>query len=47
MVGLVTGTLMHRRGISADEAFDLLHDLSQRLNARLADLDEPCDQVDS
>jgi anti-anti-sigma regulatory factor len=42
MVGLVTGTLMHRRGISADEAFDLLHDLSQRLNARLA---ESRDQV--
>ncbi len=50
MVGLVTGTLMHRRGISADEAFDLLHELSQRLNARLTDLDDlddRCDQVDS
>jgi AmiR/NasT family two-component response regulator len=29
---------MHRRGITAEEAFDVLRETSQRLNVKLAEL---------
>lgn len=38
MIGQAKGILMHRRGISADEAFDLLRRTSQDLNIKLAEL---------
>lgn len=38
VIGQAKGILMHRRGISADEAFELLSRTSQDLNHRLADL---------
>ncbi|WP_228769572.1 GAF and ANTAR domain-containing protein [Actinokineospora alba] len=38
VIGQAKGILMHRRGISADEAFDLLRRTSQELNVKLADL---------
>jgi hypothetical protein len=38
VIGQAKGILMHRRGLSADEAFDLLRRTSQDLNYKLADL---------
>lgn len=38
VIGQAKGVLMHRRGISADEAFDLLRRTSQDLNIKLAEL---------
>ncbi|MFC0111479.1 ANTAR domain-containing response regulator [Kibdelosporangium aridum] len=38
IIGQAKGILMQRRGISADEAFDLLRRTSQELNVRLAEL---------
>ncbi len=38
VIGQAKGILMHRRGISADEAFDLLRRTSQDLNIKLVDL---------
>ncbi|MBC6445699.1 GAF and ANTAR domain-containing protein [Actinokineospora sp. HBU206404] len=38
VIGQAKGILMHRRGIRADEAFDLLRRTSQELNIKLADL---------
>jgi anti-anti-sigma regulatory factor len=38
VIGQAKGILMQRRGITADEAFELLRDLSQRLNVKVADL---------
>jgi hypothetical protein len=38
VIGQAKGILMHRRGISADEAFDLLRRASQDLNVKLAEL---------
>jgi hypothetical protein len=38
VIGQAKGILMHRRGIDADEAFDLLRRTSQDLNIKLAEL---------
>jgi GAF domain-containing protein len=38
VIGQAKGILMHRRGITADEAFDVLRRTSQQLNVKLADL---------
>lgn len=38
VIGQAKGILMHRRGISADDAFDLLRRTSQDLNVKLTDL---------
>jgi hypothetical protein len=38
VIGQAKGILMHRRGISADEAFDQLRRASQDMNVKLADL---------
>jgi len=38
VIGQAKGILMQRRGISADEAFDLLRRMSQDLNIKLAEL---------
>ncbi|WNV83947.1 GAF and ANTAR domain-containing protein [Umezawaea sp. Da 62-37] len=38
VIGQAKGILMHRRGITADEAFDTLRTTSQRLNVKLAEL---------
>ncbi|MCR6490236.1 GAF and ANTAR domain-containing protein [Amycolatopsis sp. OK19-0408] len=38
VIGQAKGILMQRRGISADEAFDVLRQASQELNVKLADL---------
>ncbi|OLF15558.1 hypothetical protein BU204_21320 [Actinophytocola xanthii] len=38
VIGQAKGILMHRRGINADEAFDLLRRTSQELNVKLAEL---------
>lgn len=38
LIGQAKGILMHRQGISADEAFDLLRRTSQDLNVKLVDL---------
>jgi hypothetical protein len=38
VIGQAKGILMHQRGISADEAFDLLRRTSQDLNVKLATL---------
>ncbi|WP_106181146.1 GAF and ANTAR domain-containing protein [Prauserella shujinwangii] len=38
VIGQAKGILMERRGVSADEAFDILRRSSQELNVRLADL---------
>ncbi|HEY4460550.1 MAG TPA: ANTAR domain-containing protein [Pseudonocardiaceae bacterium] len=38
VIGQAKGILMQRRGISADEAFDILRRASQGLNVKLADL---------
>lgn len=38
VIGQAKGVLMHRRGINADEAFDLLRRTSQDLNIKLAEL---------
>ena len=38
VIGQAKGILMHRRGISADEAFDQLRRTSQDMNVKLADL---------
>ena len=38
IIGQAKGILMQRRGISADEAFELLRRTSQELNVKLADL---------
>jgi AmiR/NasT family two-component response regulator len=38
IIGQVKGILMNRRGISADEAFDLLRRASQDLNVKLVDV---------
>lgn len=38
IIGQAKGILMHRRGISADEAYDLLRRTSQDLNIKLAEL---------
>jgi hypothetical protein len=38
VIGQAKGILMQRRGISADEAFDLLRQTSQRLNVKLVEL---------
>jgi GAF domain-containing protein len=38
VIGQAKGILMHRRGISAEEAFDVLRRASQDLNVKLADL---------
>jgi len=38
VIGQAKGILMNRRGISADEAFDLLRHTSQDLNIKLAEL---------
>ena len=38
VIGQAKGILMQRRGIDADEAFDLLRQASQNLNVKLADL---------
>ncbi|HEX6347399.1 GAF and ANTAR domain-containing protein [Umezawaea sp.] len=38
VIGQAKGILMHRRGITADEAFDVLRTTSQSLNVKLADL---------
>jgi AmiR/NasT family two-component response regulator len=38
VIGQAKGIIMARRGVSADEAFDLLRRTSQDLNVKLADL---------
>jgi hypothetical protein len=38
LIGQAKGILMQRRGLSAEEAFDLLRHTSQNLNVRLAEL---------
>jgi len=38
IIGQAKGILMNRRGISSDEAFDLLRRISQDMNVQLADL---------
>jgi AmiR/NasT family two-component response regulator len=38
VIGQAKGILMHRRGISAEQAFDLLRRSSQDLNVKLAEL---------
>ncbi|MCS7477568.1 GAF and ANTAR domain-containing protein [Umezawaea endophytica] len=38
VIGQAKGILMHRRGITADEAFDVLRTTSQSLNVKLAEL---------
>ncbi|MGH3758059.1 ANTAR domain-containing response regulator [Actinophytocola sp.] len=38
VIGQAKGILMHRRGITAEEAFDLLRRTSQELNVKLAEL---------
>jgi AmiR/NasT family two-component response regulator len=38
VIGQAKGILMQRRGITAEEAFDLLRRTSQDLNIRLAEL---------
>ncbi len=38
VIGQAKGILMHRRGVSADEAFDILRRTSQDLNVKLAEL---------
>ncbi|MDT7798847.1 MAG: hypothetical protein QOI78_2280, partial [Actinomycetota bacterium] len=38
VIGQAKGILMQRRGITADEAFDVLRRASQELNVKLADL---------
>ncbi|ANN19502.1 histidine kinase [Amycolatopsis orientalis] len=38
VIGQAKGILMHRRGLTADEAFDLLRRTSQDLNVKLAEL---------
>jgi GAF domain-containing protein len=38
VIGQAKGILMHRRGITAEEAFDVLRETSQRLNVKLAEL---------
>ena len=38
VIGQAKGILMHRRGISADEAFEVLRRTSQQLNVKLAQL---------
>jgi ANTAR domain-containing protein/GAF domain-containing protein len=38
VIGQAKGILMHRRGITADEAFDVLRKTSQSLNIKLTDL---------
>jgi transcriptional regulator with GAF, ATPase, and Fis domain len=38
IIGQAKGILMHRRGISADDAFDLLRRTSQELNVKLAEI---------
>jgi GAF domain-containing protein len=38
VIGQAKGILMHRRGITADQAFDLLRNTSQDLNVKLADI---------
>jgi AmiR/NasT family two-component response regulator len=38
IIGQAKGILMHRRGIDADEAFDLLRRTSQDLNIKLGEL---------
>jgi hypothetical protein len=38
IIGQAKGILMHRRGITSDEAFDLLRTASQAMNVKLADL---------
>jgi hypothetical protein len=38
IIGQAKGILMHRRGISADEAFELLRRTSQELNVKLAEI---------
>lgn len=38
LIGQAKGILMHRRGLSADEAFDLLRRTSQNLNVKVAEL---------
>lgn len=38
IIGQAKGILMHRRGVSADEAFGILRRVSQDLNVKLADL---------
>ncbi|SDD76537.1 GAF domain-containing protein [Actinokineospora iranica] len=38
VIGQAKGILMQRRGISADEAYDVLRTTSQQLNVKLADL---------
>jgi ANTAR domain/GAF domain len=40
VIGQAKGILMHRRGISADQAFDLLRRTSQHMNVKLAELAE-------
>lgn len=38
VIGQAKGILMERRGVAADEAFDILRRTSQRLNVKLADV---------
>ena len=38
VIGQAKGILMERRGITADEAFDVLRTTSQSLNIKLTDL---------
>jgi len=38
VIGQAKGILMQRRGINADEAFDLLRRFSQELNVKLAEV---------
>ena len=38
IIGQAKGILMHRRGLTADEAFELLRHTSQGMNVKLADL---------
>jgi AmiR/NasT family two-component response regulator len=38
IIGQAKGILMNRRGISSDEAFDLLRRISQDMNIKIADL---------
>ncbi|WNV86061.1 GAF and ANTAR domain-containing protein [Umezawaea sp. Da 62-37] len=38
VIGQAKGILMHRRGITADEAFEVLRKTSQNLNVKLAEL---------
>ena len=38
MIGQAKGILMDRRGMTADEAFDVLRRTSQDLNVKLAEL---------